>query len=121
MERSLTNIDEQLKNNLFEVTTKLLQQANKITLVFSFRHDTGLEQKLKTAKDYNRLLRDFPINQLLSANSLDQIRKSIDLIFNQFRQVRSGGDSYPNARAILLMNAVTQDLNEQMLKILANY
>lgn len=107
MERSLTNIDEQLKNNLFEVTTKLLQQANKITLVFSFRHDTGLEQKLKTAKDYNRLLRDFPINQLLSANSLDQIRKSIDLIFNQFRQVRSGGDSYPNARAILLMNAVT--------------
>jgi dynein heavy chain 1 len=43
MERSLTNIDEQLKHNLFEVTTKLLQQANRITLVFSFRLDTGLE------------------------------------------------------------------------------
>jgi dynein heavy chain 1 len=66
-------------------------------------------------------LRDFPINQLLSANNLEQIRKAIDLIFNQFRQVRVGGDSYPNSRAILLMNAVTQDLNEQMLKILSNF
>jgi dynein heavy chain 1 len=121
MERSLTHIDEQLKNNMIEVTTKLLQQAQKIQLVFSFRLDTGLEHKLRTARDYNRLLRDFPINQLLSANDLDQVRRAIDLIFNQFRQVRQGGDSYPNARAILLMNAVTQDLNEQLLKILSNF
>jgi dynein heavy chain 1 len=97
---------------MIEVTTKLLQQAQKIQLVFSFKLDTGLEHKLKTARDYNKLLRDFPINQLLSANDLDQVRKAIDLIFNQFRQVRQGGDSYPNNRAIALMNAVCQDLNE---------
>lgn len=121
MERSLTNIEEQLKNPMFEVTTKLLQQANKIKLVFSFKLDTDLDHKLKTAKDFNRLLRDFPINSLLSATSLDQVRRAIDLIFNQFRQVRTGGDSYPNTRAILLMNAVTQDLNEQLLKILSNF
>ena len=42
----------------------------------------GSASPKKTAKDYNRLLRDFPINQLLSANNLEQIRKSIDLIFN---------------------------------------
>jgi dynein heavy chain 1 len=35
------------------------------------------------------------------------------------RQV--GGESYPTPRAILLMNALTQDLNDQLLKILSNF
>jgi dynein heavy chain 1 len=71
-----------LKNNLIEITLKLLQQANKIQLVYHFRLDTDLEAKLKTARDYNKLLRNFPINQLLSANDLEQVRKAIELIFN---------------------------------------
>ena len=58
----------------------------------------------------------------MSANDLDQVRKAIELIFNQFKFIKpSGGDSYPNQRAILLMNALTQDLNEQLLKILSNF
>jgi hypothetical protein len=60
-----------LKINLIEITLKLLQQANKIQLVYHFRLDTDLEAKLKTARDYNKLLRNFPINQLLSANDLE--------------------------------------------------
>jgi hypothetical protein len=56
---------------MIDVTLKLLQQAQKIQLVFHFQLDTDLEQKLKTARDYNKLLRDFPINQLLSANDLE--------------------------------------------------
>ena len=71
-----------MKNNLIEITLKLLQQANKIQLVYHFRLDTDLEAKLKTARDYNKLLRNFPINQLLSANDLEQVRKAIELIFN---------------------------------------
>lgn len=107
---------------MIEVTLKLLQQAQKIQLVFHFRVDTDLEPKVKTARDYNKLLRDFPINQLLSANDLDQVRRAIELIFGQFKQIRqAGGDNYPNHRAILLMNALTQDLNEQLLKILSNF
>jgi len=33
----------------------------------------------------------------------------------------TGGDSYPHVRAILLLNALTVDLNEQVLKILKSY
>jgi dynein heavy chain 1 len=122
IERSLTQIEEHLKDRQIEVTLKLLSQAQKIQLVYHFQLDTELEQKLKTARDYNKLLRDFPINQLLSANDLESVRKAIDLIFNQFKYIKqSGVDSYPNQRAILLMNALTQDLNEQLLKILSDY
>ena len=49
-----------------------------MNLVYQFKLDTELDTKLKQARDYNKLLRDFPINQLLSANSLDQVATSID-------------------------------------------
>lgn len=67
---------------MIEVTLELLKRAQKIQLVYHFKLDTELEQKLKTAKDYNKLLRDFPINQLLSANDLKSIQTAIDLVFN---------------------------------------
>ena len=43
---------------MITTTKKLLQQAQKIQLVFRFELDTDLEAKLKTARDYNKLLKD---------------------------------------------------------------
>lgn len=53
----------------------------KIQKVFTFKHDTDIEKKLKIAQSYNNLLRDFPINQLLSATTLEQITAAIEAIF----------------------------------------
>lgn len=104
IERNLTNVEEQLKHQMIDTTLELLKRAQKIQLVYHFRLDTELEQKLTTAKNYNKLLRDFPINQLLSANDLESARRAIDLIFIQFRYIRqTSTDQYPNSRAILLM------------------
>lgn len=53
---------------------------------------------------------------------MEHVRKAIELIFGQFRSIKQpGGESYPTPRAILLMNALTQDLNDQLLKILNNF
>lgn len=40
----------------------------------SFDTDTGLKQALATVSDYNPLMKDFPINDLLSATELERIR-----------------------------------------------
>jgi len=45
-----------------KITLSLLQQAKQIQTVFTFTHDTELDNKLKTAQSYNKVLRDFPIN-----------------------------------------------------------
>jgi len=47
IERSLANIDEQLKSPMIDVTKKLLKSANKIQLIYHFELDTDLAQKLK--------------------------------------------------------------------------
>jgi dynein heavy chain 1 len=48
-------------------------------LFFSFDTDTGLKQALATVNDYNPLMKDFPINDLLSATELDRIRTSVQV------------------------------------------
>jgi len=77
---------------------------------------------LKTAKEYNKLLKDLPINQLLSANTLEEISQAVSRIFDQLKSLRSsGGEGYPHNRAVQLIDTIIRDLNEQLMKILASF
>ena len=69
-----------------------------LELLFSFDTDTGLKQALATVNDYNPLMKDFPINELLSATELDRIRSAVQGIFNHLRKIRN--TKYPIQRAL---------------------
>lgn len=72
----------------------------------------GLKQALATVNDYNPLMKDFPINDLLSATELDRIRTAEQLIFNHLRNTK-----YPMQRALRLVEAISRDLSAQLLKV----
>lgn len=76
---------------------------------------TGLKQALATVNDYNPLMKDFPINDLLSATELDRIRTALQQIFGHLRKIRS--TKYPMQRALRLVEAISKDLNTQLLKV----
>lgn len=65
--------------------------------------------------DYNPLMKDFPMNDLLSATELDRIRIALQQIFNHLRKIRS--TKYPMQRALRLVEAISRDLNAQLLKV----
>ena len=69
-----------------------------LEVLFSFDTDTGLKQALATVNDYNPLMKDFPINELLSATELDRIRSAVQGIFNHLRKIRN--TKYPIQRAL---------------------
>jgi dynein heavy chain 1 len=75
----------------------------------------GLKQALATVNDYNPLMKDFPINDLLSATELDRIRSAVQLIFSHLRKIRS--TKYPIQRALRLVEAISRDLGSQLLKV----
>lgn len=100
---------------------------------------TGLKQALAKVNDYNPLMKDFPLNDLLSASELERIRtvglscyglvliKSLLLvviqalvsIFSHMRKIRSC-QQYPIQRALRLIEAISRDLMGQMLKVSCN-
>ncbi|KAK2160288.1 hypothetical protein NP493_1652g00007 [Ridgeia piscesae] len=117
LERALLRIQEKRESPEIALTLEILKHGKRFHATVSFDSDTGLKQALATVNDYNPLMKDFPLNDLLSATELDRIRVAVQAIFNHLRKIRS--TKYPIQRALRLLEAVSRDLSTQMLKVLS--
>jgi hypothetical protein len=69
---------------------------------------------------YNQLMKDFPLDELLSAPDLDKIQEALGLIFGHLnRKLRLS--PYPIRRALPLVEAISRDFNEQLLRVLTTH
>ncbi|XP_075232643.1 dynein heavy chain, cytoplasmic isoform X3 [Lycorma delicatula] len=116
LERALYRIQEKRESLDVALTLDILKHGKRFHATVSFDTDTGLKQALATVNDYNPLMKDFPINDLLSATELDRIRTAEQLIFNHLRKIRN--TKYPMQRALRLVEAISRDLSAQLLKVL---
>ena len=107
------------KRESIEVTLTLdiLRYGKRFIATVSFDSDTGLKEAIETAKDYNLLMKDFPLNELMSATELNKITLSIQSIFNHLKKIRNS--KYPLHRALKLIEAISKDLTTQLLKVLS--
>ena len=68
--------------------------------------------------DFSPLMKDFPVNELLAAGTLETIKLAVAAVYTHLRKIRT--TSYPAQRAIYLVEAISRDLNTQLLKVLAH-
>lgn len=116
LERALYRIQEKRESLEVALTLDILKHGKRFHATVSFDTDTGLKQALAMVADYNPLMKDFPINDLLSATELDKIRSTVQLIFGHLRKIRN--TKYPIQRALRLIEAISRDLSGQLLKVL---
>lgn len=116
LERALLRIQEKRESSEVSLTLEVLKHGKRFHATVSFDTDTGLKQAIATVNDYNPLMKDFPINDLLSATELDRVRVSVQAIFGHLRKIRN--TKYPIPRALRLVEAISRDLVNQLMKIL---
>lgn len=116
LERALLRIQEKRESPEVSLTLDILKKGKRFHATVSFDADTRLKEVLATVNDYNPLMKDFPLNELLSATDLDKIRIALQGIFQHMRKIRN--TKYPIKRALRLMEAISRDLMTQMLKVL---
>lgn len=116
LERALHRIQEKRDSIEISLTLDILKHGKRFHATVSFDTDTGLKQALATVNDYSPLMKDFPINDLLSATELERIRTAVQQIFLHLRKIRS--TKYPIQRVLRLVEAISRDLGQQLLKIL---
>ncbi|KAJ3290947.1 hypothetical protein HK104_006430 [Borealophlyctis nickersoniae] len=117
MERALAQIEEQLKSDQIVLTLDILKHAKRYRATVSFLADTGLKEATENVQKYNQLMKDFPLDELLSATDVDKMRESLVLIFGHLNK-KLKLSHYPIRRALPLVEAISRDLNEQLLKVL---
>ncbi|XP_053373809.1 cytoplasmic dynein 1 heavy chain 1-like isoform X4 [Mercenaria mercenaria] len=116
LERALLRIQEKRESPDIVLTLEILKHGKRFHATVSFDTDTGLKAAMTTVNDYNQLMKDFPLNDLLSATELDRIRVALQAIFLHLRKIRP--TKYPIQRALRLVEAISRDLSTQLLKVL---
>lgn len=87
--------------------------------MIQFNADTDIDPKLKTALEYNRLLKDIPIKSLLEAETIETLATTVRKTFQALKRVRQIG-SYPLQRAIELGQCIAHDFDDQLKKVLSS-
>ena len=119
VERALLKTQEKLETQEVQLTMDILKHGKRFHATVSFESDTGLKQALELVKDYNVLMRDFPVNELtMQHDELPAICASLPVVFGHLRKVRL--TKYPLSRLFKLCEAISRDLCALMLRTLAN-
>ena len=117
METALEDIEKQLRSDGVQLTMEVLRNAKRFQATVSFSADTGLKDATEKVQKYNQLMRDFPLDELLAATSIEKVIASVDNIFGHWnRKLRV--TPYPVVRSLALVTAISGDLDTQMLSLL---
>ncbi|PFH46895.1 hypothetical protein AMATHDRAFT_7278 [Amanita thiersii Skay4041] len=120
LERALDVIEVQLRSEEVSMVMDCLRNAKRFRATVSFIADTGLQSAAERVHKYNQIMRDFPLDELLSAPDLEKIQESVVLIFGHLiRKLKLS--PYPISRALLLVEAISRDFNNQLLRILISH
>jgi dynein heavy chain 1, cytosolic len=117
MESALEGIETQLSGDGISLTLEILRNAKRFQATLSFTADTGLKDAMDKVQKYNQLMRDFPLDELLSATSLSKVQDAIGLIFGHLNK-KLRICPYPIRRALPLVHAISADLDEVLHRLL---
>ncbi|PHH69379.1 hypothetical protein CDD80_6787 [Ophiocordyceps camponoti-rufipedis] len=117
MESALESIEGQLRSEGVLLTLEILKHAKRFQATVSFTADTGLKEAMEKVQKYNQLMRDFPLDELLSATSLPKVQEAIAQIFGHLNK-KLRICPYPVRRALPLVEAISADLDDVLRRLL---
>ncbi|OAG20310.1 hypothetical protein CC77DRAFT_1020822 [Alternaria alternata] len=117
MESRLQDIETQLGSPGVRLTLDVLKNAKRFQATVSFSADTGLKESTDLVQKYNQLMREFPLDQLLSSTSLQAVQEAIQSIFSHMNK-KLRICPYPVRRALPLVEAISGDLDKQLHNLL---
>jgi dynein cytoplasmic 1 heavy chain len=117
MDSVLESVHTKLASPGIVLTLDVLKHAKRFTATVSFQNDTELRQTAEMVANYNILMRDFPLEDLLSATSLPKIADALNQIFSHLsKKLRLC--NYPIKRALMLVEAISGDFDFQLRRLL---
>ncbi|KAI9339082.1 dynein heavy chain [Obelidium mucronatum] len=117
MENALAHVEDQLKGDQVVLTLDVLKHAKRFHATVSFRADTGLNEALDKVNKYNQLMKDFPLNELLSSTDVERVGYALTLVFGHLNK-KLRISPYPIERALKLVEAISRDFNDQLVKFI---
>ncbi|KAG1826379.1 dynein heavy chain, N-terminal region 1-domain-containing protein [Suillus variegatus] len=90
----------------------------------NFMTDAGLKSSMDLVRKYNQLTKDFPLNELLSATDLEKNPRIIGTHRSSLDTSTASSSKlspYPIRRALPLIEAISRNFNDQLLRVLTSH
>lgn len=113
METAIESIELQLASGGIQLTMKILEKAKRHGITASFQSDTGLKETKDKVQRYNQLFHGFPVEEMLSATSIEKLRDALDDVFTHLNK-KLRICLYPVRRALPLVEAISADLDNKL-------
>ncbi|KAK6201119.1 dynein heavy chain, cytosolic [Scheffersomyces amazonensis] len=121
MESALISIVNQISNTpAITKTIEILNSNKRFQITISFQKDTGINDKLSTAKLYNSLLKELPIEDVISSShDLSKFESVIVDLFNYLKgKVRNLNGSFALSRLIEYIELILNDITHKLMTII---
>uniref|UniRef100_A0A1I7Y6V7 Dynein heavy chain, cytoplasmic n=1 Tax=Steinernema glaseri TaxID=37863 RepID=A0A1I7Y6V7_9BILA len=116
LDNALKKISQKCESDEVILTLEALKAGKRFQATLSFHSNAGLKEARDMVDDYLSVMKEIPLNGLMSATDLSELAKALHDVFTHLRKIRSS--KYPIARALKFIEAISRDLTDQMLKIL---
>ena len=113
METAIDGIESQLASGGVFLTMKVLEKAKRHGITASFSSDTKLKECKEKVQKYNTLFHGFPVEELLSATTVEKLRNALDDVFSHLNK-KLRVCPYPVRRALPLVEAISADLDARL-------
>ncbi|CAH0480997.1 unnamed protein product [Peronospora belbahrii] len=120
LNRALLVVQKQLESPEVEITLAVLQRAKRYLATVTFSADHGLGPAIQHVSSVMTLMKEFPMNSILSATDINQLNQGITLVFTHLKKIRVA-DSYNLSRLLRLVEVMSSDLTQQTLSLLCVY
>lgn len=120
LHRALLAAQSKLSSPEVEITLAVLKRAKRYLATMTFSADHGLGPALQRVSSVMTLMKDFPMNSILSATDISQLTQGVITVFTHLKKIRVT-DEYKLSRLLHLVEVMSSDLTEQIVSLLRGY
>ena len=122
MDLALKALQHQLKSPEVRYSLQVLNLGKRQRVVTSFENDTGLEEALARCKTINDILKDIPIEEVLSISGQDEmafskLESAIQSVFTYLRRLKNHAN-FSTSRSIDLVTGIANEIVSKILHTL---
>ena len=119
IDRALILAEKQVGSPAVQLTLEVLKQSGRALATILFTNDTNISEMRKTVDSHLELMNDFPINALISASTLIQVKEALNIIFSHLKKVKALDSRFPLGDALAIIKCLSRDFATQIEAVLA--
>jgi dynein heavy chain 1 len=113
----IANLNRTIQSDDIKTILGILKHKKKFASTMDFENEINFNNFYSGIQEINAFMKEIPITELLTANTMENVLKAITDVSNQFGQVLKKVRAYPPNNISNLFKALNKDIQSSIIKI----